>query len=140
METQLDKEFILARQIAYSAHKDQYRNDNSTPYIFHVIDVAQRVSEDKEAEIVAWLHDVLEDSDETESSLIQKGIPKHLVECVKLLTRDKNQPYKEYIQKIKDNPLAKKVKIADMLSNMSDDPTEKQIVKYSKAFIILLDK
>ena len=46
--------------------------------------------------------------------------------------------YEDYLGGIKGNPIAKKVKIADMLSNLSDHPSDRQIVKYAKGLLLLV--
>lgn len=127
-----------AEEIATKAHEGQYRKGGEIPYITHPQRVAKRVEGDKEAEAVAWLHDVLEDTDVSEQELLEQGIPQAVVEAVKALTKSKEIPYGDYLEKVRDNELAKKVKIQDMLDNLSDKPSKKQIIKYSKGFLVLL--
>jgi hypothetical protein len=55
------------------------------------------------------------------------------------MTHKDGESYGKYLEPIKNNPLAKKVKIADMLANLADSPTEKQIQKYAKGLLFLLD-
>jgi len=55
-----------------------------------------------------------------------------------ILTKGEGQNYDEYLYYVKSNELAKRVKIADILSNLADDPTDKQIVKYAKALTYLM--
>lgn len=126
------------KNIALLAHEGQYRRDGVTPYSKHLEDVARRVSGDPDAEMVAWLHDILEDTKETDESLAAKGVPMHVRTAVYWLTKPEGFEYMRYLQHLKDHPLAKKVKIADMLSNLSDDPTDKQIKKYCKGLLFLL--
>jgi hypothetical protein len=125
-----------AEAIAMRAHEGQERLGGA-PYITHPERVAKRVAGDQEAVAVAWLHDVLEDTDETESSLLDAGISKEVVDAVKTLTKSKGTDYLEYLERVRANPLARKVKIADMQDNLSDDPTEKQIIKYAKGLLVL---
>lgn len=68
------------------------------------------------------------------------------VEALKTLTHDKSVPYFNYIDKIKKNPLARKVKLSDLKDNMNlkrlKEITEKdreRFAKYEKARKILLD-
>lgn len=68
------------------------------------------------------------------------------VEALKTLTHDKSVPYFDYIDKIKKNPLARKVKLSDLKDNMNlkrlKEITEKdreRFAKYEKARKILLD-
>ena len=127
----------LAEEIATRAHSGQFRRGGVVPYIEHPRAVVERVGNDPELKIVAWLHDVIEDTDETEASLIEAGIPPHLVEAVKLLTKSGNDPYKAYLDRVAGNAIARAVKVADMLSNLSDKPTNKQIRKYAEGLLHL---
>jgi (p)ppGpp synthase/HD superfamily hydrolase len=128
----------LAEQIATEAHAGQFRRGGIIPYIEHPRTVAGRVGGDPEAQIVAWLHDVLEDSEHTAESLQAAGIPSHLVAAVVLLTKTPETVYDDYLGRVAASPIAAKVKIADMLSNLADDPTPKQIRKYAKGLLRLV--
>ena len=128
----------LSEEIATKAHAGRFRRGGQVPYIEHPRAVVSRVGDDQEAQIVAWLHDVLEDTEETTQSLAEAGIPIHLITAVDLLTKTREVKYDNYLDRIAACPLAKKVKIADMLSNLSDNPTKKQILKYSKGLQRLL--
>lgn len=127
-----------ARALAHQAHSGQYRRDGITPYIVHPEAVAARIADDPTAQAVAWLHDTLEDTDLTENALRAAGLGDDVVSTVRLLTRDASQPYEDYLASIKAHPIAKKVKIADMLANLSDHPSDKQIVKYAKGLLFLM--
>ncbi len=122
----------LAEQIATEAHKGQYRRGGIVPYIEHPRTVVSRVGEDEDAQVVAWLHDVLEDCDLTEDELIEKGIPEKHVSAIRLLTKTKGVSYDLYLEGVATSELAATVKIADMISNLADHPTPRQIKKYAK--------
>ncbi len=129
----------LAKEIAYKAHAGQFRRDGITPYINHPQDVAKRlVKESDEVVAAAWLHDVLEDTQETAGSLLKQGITETVVIAVQALTKCGGGSYRGYLEGVAENPIAKKVKVADMLSNLSDSPTERQIVKYARGLLFLL--
>lgn len=128
----------LAAKIATEAHRGQFRRDGVTPYIGHPAAVAARVSGDPVAESVAWLHDVLEDTATTPGDLLAAGVPAEVIQSVVALTKHGDLDYEEYLGVIKANPVAKRVKIADMLANLSDTPSERQIVKYAKGLLVLL--
>ena len=126
--------------IAIKAHAGQYRRDGVTSYIYHVYEVAKRVNKFDEDHIcVALLHDVIEDSDITADDLLKEGVPEHIVAAVSLLTKYVGTTYKKYLVEVKKNELARRVKIADMLSNLADDPTDNQIKKYAKGLDFLVD-
>ena len=112
------------------------------PYIFHPMHLAELMDTEEEC-IVAILHDVVEDTDIT-FEYLEKEFSDTIVEAIKLLTRDKSIPYDEYIMKLKDNEIAKKVKLADLLHNSNVNRltqiTEKDIIrnhKYKNAIRIL---
>ena len=121
-------------------HKNQTRSDRKTPYYEHIRRVTNRVSS-IEAKMVALLHDTLEDTDTTDVDLLNLGVPSRIVSAVSLLTHDKkNMSYIDYVRKVKTDFLSVEVKLADMKDNISDNPTTNQIVKYSKAFLELLNR
>lgn len=130
-----------AEKIATSAHLGQFRNDGTTPYIAHCAAVAARLraeGADAETLAVAWLHDVLEDCpDWTEERLRGEGIPSRLIAAVKAITKTKGEDFGDYIARVKSDPLASKVKVADMLCNLSDTPSQKQILKYAMGLRVL---
>ena len=127
--------------IAYNAHQNQFDKAN-IPYIYHPIHIAEQMNTELEC-IVALLHDVVEDTDITLNDL-EKEFPQEVIDLLKILTHDKKIDYIEYIKKVKTNPIATKIKIADLKHN-SDitrleniTPTDlKRIEKYKKALEIL---
>ena len=126
--------------IAIKAHAGQYRRDGRTHYMDHVYEVTKRVKKfDDDHICVALLHDVIEGSDITADDLLKEGVPENIVEAVSLLTKYVGITYKKYLVEIKGNELARRVKIADMLSNLADDPTDNQIKKYAKGLDFLVD-
>lgn len=133
-----DDVVALAAGIAKAAHEGQFRRDGTTPYIRHPESVAARLRGDPSAEAAGWLHDVLEDTRETAASLRAQGVPENVVACVETLTKREGLDYEQYIRNIREDPMARKVKIADMLSNLGDNPSEKQIIKYAKSLLALL--
>lgn len=127
----------LAQDIASRAHEGQVRRGTLAPYIEHPRAMAEWVGDDPELKIVAWLHDVLEDSEQTAQSLVRAGIPEHLVAAVVLLTRDPDVSDETYYRRISESRIASAVKIADMVSNLADRPTQRQIRRYAKGLLIL---
>jgi (p)ppGpp synthase/HD superfamily hydrolase len=127
---------LLCEEIARNAHAGQYRRDGVTPYIVHPEDVASRLKTTEE-KCVAWLHDVVEDTDITAFDLYMKGVPSHIIKAVIDLTKIDGESYETFIYRVILNPLARQVKIADIESNLSDSPTDKQIAKYTEALKIL---
>jgi len=128
----------LARDIATAAHRGQFRRDGITPCIVHPEAVASRVGTDPKMLAVAWLHDVLEDTDETVESLVDKGIPEEVVASVEILTKSNGVRYDEYLDRVLTDSVARSVKVADMLSNLSDSPSDRQIRKYAYGLLRLV--
>lgn len=126
-----------ARSLAEYWHRDQKRRDGVTPYFSHVEDVARRCAKyGEEEQIVAFLHDSLED---TEIGLDAFNVfSEEIFVAILLLTKNDMMDYDEYIQGVAKNELARRVKVEDMLSNLSDNPTNKQIRKYAKALLVLV--
>lgn len=127
--------------IAYNAHQNQFDKAN-VPYIYHPIHIAEQMETELEC-IVALLHDVVEDTDITFNDL-EKEFPKEVIDLLKILTHDKKIDYIEYIKKVKTNPIATKIKIADLKHNSDITRLEnitttdlKRIEKYKKALEIL---
>jgi (p)ppGpp synthase/HD superfamily hydrolase len=105
-----------AIKIASNAHFEQ-KDKAGKPYIFHPFRVMERCTGIDE-KIIAVLHDTIEDTEITANSLIDEGFPSYIVEAVQSLTRLESESYEEFIQRVYKNPLATKVKIADLQDNL----------------------
>lgn len=123
-----------AISIATSAHKNQL-DKGGKPYIDHPLRVMKPMTTDA-ARIVAVLHDVIEDSDYILDDLVAVGFSEEIVQAVEALTRQKGEPYKNYLRRIKTNPIAIAVKLADLQDNMDltrlPTVTEKDIERQKK--------
>lgn len=137
---------VKAMKTAYDAHHGQY-DKSGVPYVFHPFHVAEQM-EDELSVCVALLHDVVEDTD-VEFSDLEKDFPQEIIDALKLLTHDKDEDYHKYVKALKINPVAVKVKLADIEHNMDESRivgingvTEEQKQhfreKYEKAKRILL--
>lgn len=131
-----------AIKLAQKYHEGQF-DKGGQPYIDHPLRVMNGV-ESIDEKVVAVLHDVLEDCDVSKEKLIEEGIPYYLVEKLEILCKGKNENYFDYIERIKVDPLAIKVKLSDLKDNMNlerlKEVTEKDIKrleKYKKAKEIL---
>ena len=126
-------------EIALKAYLGQKDKAGKT-YILHPLRLMAKMhTEDEMA--VALLHDVIEDSDFTAGDLLSEGIPQNVVEAVELLSKQVGDSYDEFIDRVLDNPLAAKVKKADIEDNINvlrlNSVTEKdlqRIAKYHKAW------
>ncbi len=127
----------LARQIATKAHAGQV-DKAGRPYIDHPRRVACRVVE-LQAQAVAWLHDVIEDTGLTADDLRLQGVDDDTVAAVQLLTRGEGDDG-DYAR-IAADPLAREVKLADIADNTDPartallDPAtrERLAAKYTNA-------
>ena len=136
-----------AMKVAYEAHHGQ-TDRSGTPYIFHPFYVAEQM-DDELSVCTALLHDVIEDTEITFEDLTGE-FPEEVVEALRCLTRDKNMNYFDYIRKLRKNPIAKKVKQADLLhnsdvtrlsycENMSAEQISQLHGRYKRALEILHD-
>ena len=109
-----------AEALARRAHAGQY-DKAGLPYWSHPARVAERVGDDPSAQAAAWLHDVVEDCDVTLEDLLAQGFPARVVAAVGLLTRRPGQPAADYYAGIRTDPLALRVKLADLADNSDPD-------------------
>ena len=121
-------------QFAARKHIGQTRRDKTTPYVVHLARVAARVAKyGPEYEDAAWLHDTIE--------LMAAGFSRATVEAVVLLTKLKTPgtPFSigYYLEKIRDNDIARRVRIADMIDNLADNPTDEQFNRYVRGISYL---
>lgn len=119
----IDLAFLIAKK-AHAGQIDKAGKD----YIQHPIYVSSLV-ETPEAKIVALLHDVLEDSEYTSDDLLNAGIADEIVKAVEILTKQSGESYNDYLIKIKNNNLARIVKIADLTHNSDLTRLEKVTFK-----------
>ena len=134
---------IKAMNLAYTAHHGQF-DKGGVPYIFHPIHLAEQM-DDEISTCVALLHDTVEDTAVTLEQLAQE-FPPAVVEAVDLLTHREGVEYFDYVRSIKQNPVAVKVKLADLDHN--GDPKricnqgnqEKRRIKYAAARKILTEE
>lgn len=104
-----------AKAIAHREHSDQ-SDKAGQPYIGHVSRVAAQVSDDHDAETVAWLHDVVEDTSIELSDLGDEFAP-HIVAAVDAITRRVGEAPADYYRRVRGNDLARRVKLADIADN-----------------------
>ncbi len=131
-----------ALKISFEAHKNQL-DKSGLPYVYHPFHLAEQM-DDQYAVCVALLHDVIEDTPLTFDDLRREGIPEVVIEALALMTHDDDIPYLNYVYALKSNPLAKKVKLADLRHNSDlsrlDTVTEadkKRAAKYRDAIALL---
>ncbi len=112
---------LLAKRIATDAHAGQ-TDKSGHPYIHHPERVAARLhSADERA--VAWLHDVIEDTTVTSDDLRDAGVNPDVIEAVEAITHRHGEPRTDYLTRVVANPLATRVKRADVADNTAPQRT-----------------
>ncbi len=106
-----------ALEIATKVHKGQV-DKAGEDYINHPLRVANSLQNEDEI-IVALLHDTIEDTNVTAEYLLNSGFSRKIVDAVLALTRRKDESYDDFIIRCKENEIAKKVKIRDILDNLN---------------------
>ena len=104
-----------AMNICYKAHDGQ-EDHGGMPYIFHPVHLAEQMDTEDEV-CTALLHDVIEDAGVPMSFLKDEGFPDRVLHALGLLSHNLTVPYMTYILEIRSDPLARKVKMADLLHN-----------------------
>lgn len=116
-------------------HGNQKRKQG-TPYYLHPVEVSNILKEkgfSEKYQIVGLLHDILEDTDTTYEE-IEKIANHEITEAVRLVTKEKGYVMSEYMERIKQNDLARIVKIADRIHNLSEAHLASKLfqIKYIK--------
>ena len=131
-----------ALKLCFDIHKEQV-DKSGLPYVFHPFHLAEQM-ETEDTTIVALLHDVVEDSDLTLEDLRQMGFSDTVIAALALLTHDPAVEYMDYVRAVKDNPIARAVKLADLRHNSDltrlDTVDEKALArreKYLQAMTLL---
>src|SRR4051795_13689583 len=106
----------LARAIALAASAHVGQIDKSgKPYILHPVRVMQRSSSESwDTQIVAILHDTVEDTWVTLDILRSAGFSDPVVEGVDAITHRKGEDYVAYTRRCALSPIAVIVKLADL--------------------------
>ena len=130
----LDRAIELAKQ-----HHEGQTDKAGKPYIEHPLRVMNQV-ESEEEKIVAVLHDIVEDTEISLDDLRSEGFSEEVVSAVECLTKQDGENYDSYIERISFNPLAVKIKLADLEDNRDltrlpevTDKDLERIEKYDKA-------
>lgn len=113
-------EMYLSEAIKLAVHFHHGQRDKSgSPYIYHPLTVMLSMDKDDyEGQIVAILHDILEDTNCLVNDLY---FPKNIVDAVLAITKAKSETNKEYWTRVKKNPIALRVKLKDIEHNSSEE-------------------
>lgn len=120
---------VLAEKLA-KKHMKGCRNGSDRPAWKHPEDVAALVRKvpgirdpntQAYLEAVAWLHDILEDTEMTKEALLAAGIPRHVVLGVEALTKEDWMTTNWYYRKLDEGfELARIVKACDRICNLRE--------------------
>lgn len=135
-----------AIEIAHEVHKGQTRFDGS-PYINHPLRVMGTVAAQGHSEltqIVAVLHDTVEDSALTLVDISKEGFSDAVINPLDLLTKRIGDDYDLYVARLVVNSRSMAVKRADLFDNMDltglENPSRQRIEtieKYGRALLFL---
>ena len=127
-----------AIELAKQHHKGQ-TDKVGKPYINHPLRVMNQMKSEDE-KIVAVLHDIVEDTNISLNDLRNEGFSEEVVSAVECLTKQDGENYDSYIERISFNPLAVKIKLADLEDNRDltrlpevTDKDLERLEKYDKA-------
>ena len=136
----LNKMLVLAT----NRHAGQF-DKGGNPYILHPLKVMYYLkSNDEELQCIALAHDLVEDTDTTFEELKEMGFTERVIQGIAALTKQRGETYDQYKERVKSNPDAVKVKMADLRHNTDirrlKGVTEKdlaRIEKYQKFYLEL---
>ena len=134
----------MAMRLCFEVHREQ-TDKSGLPYVFHPFHLAEQM-DDEASVVTALLHDVAEDSPWTLEQIAARGFPPEVMQALRLLTHDDDSDYFSYVRRIRANPLARKVKLADLRHNSDltrldtvDAEAVSRVEKYTAAIRILQD-
>ena len=133
-----------AKNLATNAHRGQ-TDKAGLPYITHPQRVAARL-DTPEAQVVGWLHDTVEDTPLTVRD-IEAAFGPETAAAVDAVSRREGEAWSDYLERVVANPMARQVKISDLIdnSNLQRLPRVtlkdvKRQAKYNTALIKLLEE
>jgi (p)ppGpp synthase/HD superfamily hydrolase len=133
-----------AISIATQAHKGQ-TDKAGAPYLLHPLRIMMQMTSEA-AMMAAVLHDVVEDTDWTLERLREEGFSDEVLEAVDSLTHREDESYQEFVERVRANPIARQVKIADLEDNMNirrisqlSAKDLERLEKYHRAWCVLKD-
>ncbi len=131
-----------ALRLCFEAHKNQ-TDKSGLPYVFHPFHLAEQMT-DEATTITALLHDVVEDTRYTFEDLAAMDFGDDVMTALRLLAHNDDTPYMDYILRLRDNPIARAVKLADLAHNSDssrldyvDDRSRAREEKYRQAMALL---
>lgn len=135
----LNKMLVLA-----TTKFDGVFDKGGNPYILHCLKVMYYIkSDDEELQCIALGHDLVEDTDVTYVQLRLIGFTERVIEGIRAMTKVPGETHEEYVAKVKANPDAIRVKLADLRHNSDirrlKGVTEKDIKRIAKYHAMYLE-
>ena len=137
---------IKALKVSMQAHAGQ-KDKAGEEYFLHPVTVAMTLAKNgysDECIATALLHDVVEDTPYTLEQLSRLGFNDSVVTALSLLTHKKGVPYMEYVEAAKKNPIARAVKMVDLMHNMDTsrlkeitEEDRERLEKYRQVYALL---
>lgn len=131
-----------AREWAERLHRGQ-ADKSGKPYIGHPARVAGRL-DSPEARVVGWLHDTVEDTGLSLAE-VEKEFGPETAAAVDAVSRRTGEAWDAYLRRVKLNPIARQVKISDLIDNSNLSRLEKVTLrdverqaKYNRALQLLM--
>lgn len=126
--------------LAAMAHCGQvYPSPNGEPYILHLLRVMLQLDSSRE-QIVAMLHDLVEDTSYGLNDLRDRGYDEEIITSLDCLMHCPGEPYDDYIRRVAVDPVARRVKLADLGDNLANnrrlqpsDEVRERIARYERA-------
>ncbi|MGZ3666867.1 MAG: GTP pyrophosphokinase [Ktedonobacterales bacterium] len=129
--------------ITLAAHRGQvYPSPAGEPFILHALRVMLRLESQFER-IVAVLHDIAEDTSCTIADLHEAGYQGCVLAAIEHLTHREDEAYDDYIERVAQNPIARRVKLADLSDKLANNrrlnlfkpgpDTRERIMRYVRA-------
>ena len=118
------------------------KRKSGVPYLNYLIAVSNKFSDDK-TKVIALLHDIMQETEITANDLSEIGFPSDIVKTVVLMTREENESYDEFINRIigSKNDRALQIKKVDIEQSMdlhdievTDDYLNRIEVKYKPQY------
>lgn len=144
---------VKAREFSEEHHYGQ-TDKVGKPYIEHPVRVAQSITHlpmnskpmKELAVVVAYLHDIVEDTFIT-LDVIEENFGIDVAYAVDCITHRENEPNVDYIERVMLSEVARVVKIADIMDNLTptrfeglDEATKTRLWgKYSRALFTLMN-
>lgn len=125
--------------LAVEAHRG-VMDKSGQPYILHPLRVMFRCDSEIQR-IVAVLHDVVEDTGRTFDDLRKLGFSQEVIDALDCVTKREGESYEQFVERSAANPVARKVKLADLEDNMDvrrlaavEQKDFERMAKYLKAW------